>query len=55
MEKIQSTTDSKTRHKRRTRAVALPQVTAAKIPHAKHSERKQFELTTRPPGRAKRS
>ena len=38
--------------KRRTRAVALPEVAATRLPHSKHSDRAHFTLT---PARARAS
>lgn len=52
MQKIQTKGDERIQRKRRTRAMALPQLAAGKIPHSKHSER-QKELMRAFSGRSK--
>lgn len=47
MNKMQARGDYKSQRKRHTRAVALAQVAASKIPHLKHSEHPQQNLPAR--------
>lgn len=52
MNKIQAKGEYKTQRKQRMRAVALPQITASKIPHPKSSEHSQIRPILRTPGTA---